>query len=267
MRLSIHTAGALVQSEKDRVVVDSVSDKEFQATSEPPDDTGDLASDPCVESETEADPGPYLRPRSPLVSSQRVWGWRAPLERYTCAKTMSESQALIDALRTFPLLRGLEEIGLARLADMIPLATFEDGACVATQGEVGDCLYVVLSGVVERYSRINDDFKGKLVAKKQPGTYFGELAMLYSTPRTLSAYAKGKCVLAKLSRDLFQKMTTSQTASVMERRLGYLPELKLFETLSHQQISLLVAISETQVFAEAEEIHDFFRHLTIKQQH
>merc|ERR1719183_1515278 len=72
---------------------------------------------------------------------------------------------------------------------------FKEGEHIGTEGEIGDKLYIIERGMCE-----------VLVAEKMRGVigreeFFGELAVMYATPRTATVRAKTDVTCLSLSRD------------------------------------------------------------------
>ena len=79
---------------------------------------------------------------------------------------------------------------------------------IITEGDLGDCLYVIGSGVLS-CSKI---FPGKtdptFIKAYQPGKAFGEIALLYNAPREETITANEDCLLYKLARNTFNLIVT-----------------------------------------------------------
>ena len=69
------------------------------------------------------------------------------------------------------------------------------------QGNDGDCLYVVETGCLECYRE--EDNKEVLVKTVVSGDVFGELALLYNSPRAATVKSVQNCKLWRLDRDTF----------------------------------------------------------------
>lgn len=60
----------------------------------------------------------------------------------------------------------------------------EEGVTLIEQNSLGEIFYVVEEGVFDIYvCKSNKDKPGKKVAKRGPGSSFGELALMYNAPR------------------------------------------------------------------------------------
>jgi CRP-like cAMP-binding protein len=111
---------------------------------------------------------------------------------------------------------------LEQLARSLEPITFAAGEQVITQGEPGDCFYLIEAGRVEI---IHD---GHREATLGPGDGFGEIALLSDRPRTASVDVIDGLVGYRLPRDAFLEAVTGSPHSVlaademMSRRLAEL---------------------------------------------
>jgi CRP-like cAMP-binding protein len=100
-------------------------------------------------------------------------------------------------LEQVPLFRGCDAETLDRLADVTAEFGFADGQVIVQQGQVGNGLYIVVSGGVRILA--GDDE----LARLGPGQILGELSVIDQQPRAASALADGATVcLALASWDL-----------------------------------------------------------------
>ena len=88
-----------------------------------------------------------------------------------------------ELLAAAPLFAGVDEAGLARVADRAIEVEFPAGGVIARQGDVGTGFFVVASGSV----RVVRD--GETIATLGPGEFFGELSVLDGLPRTAQVIA------------------------------------------------------------------------------
>ena len=87
----------------------------------------------------------------------------------------------------------------------------KEGQTVIKEGDPGNCLYVVELGnldctkqfVILITSTQKGEEKPKLLKKYVPGEAFGELALLYNTPRAATITATTECILWSLDRETF----------------------------------------------------------------
>jgi len=78
------------------------------------------------------------------------------------------------------------------------------GSIVFSEGDTGDVMYVVVKGLVQVY---RDGPSGRVVLGKiEPGSFFGEMALLGTTSRTATAMALSDSVLAAYAPDELESL-------------------------------------------------------------
>ncbi len=100
---------------------------------------------------------------------------------------------------------------------------YEPGEMVFEQGDVGDCLYILVKGQVEVL--LEQDGQQKCVAHLKEGEYFGEMALLQHQVRSAGVRCITPVELLVLRRGDFNSLVSSLSdlrssmESVMEKRL------------------------------------------------
>jgi CRP-like cAMP-binding protein len=95
-----------------------------------------------------------------------------------------------------PLRRDLIE-DLARVLGSDAHLSYETGATIVREGQVGVLMYIVLKGKVAIH------VGGNVVETVGPGGLFGEMALVDRTPRLASAVAESNCKLLAINRNAF----------------------------------------------------------------
>lgn len=80
---------------------------------------------------------------------------------------------------------------------------YADGDRIVTQGEVGDCMYVIQQGKVEVF--VESQNCEAVLAILKPGTVFGEMALFTKETRSASVRAKGKTRILTIDKRAFFK--------------------------------------------------------------
>jgi CRP-like cAMP-binding protein len=106
-------------------------------------------------------------------------------------------------LRTSDLFENQPEEILRAVLAQGSLLEFGPGAVVFTQGELGDRLYIVQSGVLEILAAQGDGAEAAPVAYLGAGEVLGELALLTGSPRTATARSPEHAVLFTLEKPVF----------------------------------------------------------------
>ncbi len=121
---------------------------------------------------------------------------------------------------------GLGVVRLRRRHSLFQAAAFGPGQVVFKEGEAGDCMYFVQSGIVEVLRSENG--AERVVARLLPGQYFGEMALLASQPRNATVRTLTETKLVLLGKQNFLTMLRVMPATredilktVQERAMGH----------------------------------------------
>lgn len=104
-----------------------------------------------------------------------------------------------ELLRGIPLFMGLATDELSPLAARCRRRRFPANESLFHEGDVGQTLYLILSGFV-RIERITPDGAIVLLARRGPGEHLGEMALLDDQPRSADAVTDTPCDLLMLDR-------------------------------------------------------------------
>ncbi len=78
--------------------------------------------------------------------------------------------------------------------------SFNSGDPIFKEGDLGDCMFVILEGTVEIHA------SGAVVDRLGPGELFGEMALIDSRPRSAAALAATDCKLAAIGEKRFLRL-------------------------------------------------------------
>ena len=112
----------------------------------------------------------------------------------------SPIRKLRDCLHNVDFLRQLSLQELDKLMEALKRRQCPAGNTVIKQGDPGDAFYMISTGKVEVYD------KGKLVAARGPGEYFGESALVTDSPRSATVKTTVETELYVLYKDAFKKI-------------------------------------------------------------
>ncbi len=107
--------------------------------------------------------------------------------RFALREKVDRSIARTDLLRRMPLFAELDALQIQLIAAQLREETYEPGAIIIRQGEIGETFYVIESGRVQ--VSVAQDGEEKVVAERGPGEYVGEIALLLKVPRTATVRA------------------------------------------------------------------------------
>lgn len=103
-------------------------------------------------------------------------------------------------LAQLSLFEGLSADDLTRIASLARARQFRRAEVIFREGEPGDALYVLLAGSVRISKRIAGVGEEAL-AILEPGSCFGEMALIDSFPRSADAIAHTDCTVGVIRKD------------------------------------------------------------------
>jgi CRP/FNR family transcriptional regulator, cyclic AMP receptor protein len=111
----------------------------------------------------------------------------------------------VEVLRNIPLFANIEPSKLKLLAFTSERLTFQPGAAIMRQGEVGDSAYVIIGGSAD--VTVNTSAGPLKVATLSKNALVGEIAMLCDVPRTATITASTEVVTLRIAKELFFRLT------------------------------------------------------------
>ena len=146
----------------------------------------------------------------------------------------------------------------------ITLVNFKPNETIIKQGEIGDCLYYILHGLVSIQLSIQIDTgiqdKNKIVTVEKnigelkDGDIFGELALLYDIPRTATIISLTETSLIKIDKNSFNKYLKNLFEGQLEDQIEFLQICPIFSKLSKDLIIKLGIRSNIKKFATGQVI-------------
>jgi len=91
----------------------------------------------------------------------------------------------------------------------LELLSFEPGDVIVLEGDPGDSLFVVTTGVVKAFLREPGPAPPRLARTLGEGEFFGEVSILSGRPRTATVTAATHCELLELDRATLDEITVS----------------------------------------------------------
>eukprot|EP00968_Pinguiococcus_pyrenoidosus_P000781 scaffold47_cov258-Pinguiococcus_pyrenoidosus.AAC.108 len=122
------------------------------------------------------------------------------------------------------------------------------GEEVIKQGEAGNDFFVLESGHCEVF--VDDERVGEY----SPGGSFGELALMYDSPRAATIRATEASNLWTLDLRTFRRILATTSSAKMMARCEFLKKARLLAPLSNEQISRIAGAAREEHFSEGEYI-------------
>ena len=171
--------------------------------------------------------------KSRMAISAEVMGEIKRRESYTFKDIpkSEETEALIRPLiQGSVLFQNVDAKDEQILINAMEEVSFEEGDQIIKEGERGDELFVVESGVYECFKLINgEDTKVKVY---ETGQLFGELALMYNAPRAASIICKEPGKVYKLDRMTFNIITKSAACRKRDLYKSAIEKIDVFANIS-----------------------------------
>lgn len=163
-------------------------------------------------------------------------------------KTKSDIKMIESALDTHFILKNLDLDGKSIIIEKMKHYSIGAKEVIFHQGNPADCFFVLASGRLEvlvnevRVNTIN------------PGTGFGELALIDNCARSATVRTLEKSILWGLDRKTFKISVESLNATNYSENLQFLESVPIFQTFTNTQKELLMFAMTTQLWLAGEKI-------------
>ena len=108
---------------------------------------------------------------------------------------------------------------------------------VITQGDDGDCLYIVETGLLKCFKTFNPENSPKFLKNYEPGESFGELALLYNCPRAATIVCSSdECILWSLDRETFNNIVKDAAQKKREKYENFLKNVDILSTIDSYEL-------------------------------
>ena len=194
-------------------------------------------------------PRPTLKGRSSVsAEAYGLWNKKKPYNPKIIQKTGDIKEALKERLNQSFMFKNLEAKDLNIVIDAMEEVKVNANQTVIQQGDDGNVLYFVFSGTL-KCSKVYPDKPGPVfLLEYKPGMSFGELALLYNTPRAASIVSNEPCVLYTLDRECFNSIV--KESAMKKRKLydNFLSKVSVLETLDSYERGKICDCLESRVY-------------------
>jgi len=126
----------------------------------------------------------------------------------------------LQLLHKVPLFSGLSDEALARLGSATSRKSYPKDAMVVEENEMGDSLYMILTGKV-KVTNIGPDGKEVILSVLSTGEFFGEMSLLDQEPRSANVVTMEKTEMMLLRRKEFLNLLETNQ-EILSKLLGVL---------------------------------------------
>ena len=111
---------------------------------------------------------------------------------------------IIQILHKVPLFSGLDTKSLSMMMPLFENEVFPANTKVLREGEFGDSMYIIADGEVS-VTKYNEEGNEIFITKLKTGSYFGEVALIDSQPRSANINAENETSVLRLRKSAFEK--------------------------------------------------------------
>jgi len=223
---------------------DKGKDDDASEEEEEEDDTEDIAPPPA-----------HLLKKGPRASvsaeAYGAWNQQKEYQAPVYAKTDDQKQRIRAILQESFLFASLENEALGIIVDAMQEKVVDKDTRMINQGDDGDFMYVVESGLMNCLKK-SADGEDKVVKECRAGDAFGELALLYNCPRAASVVAAEKAVLWQLDRESFNHIVREAASKRRGRYEDFLKSVPILKTMENYEMQLMCDALQSVTFKQDE---------------
>lgn len=154
-------------------------------------------------------------------------------------KEEEEKRKIKDLIQNIFMFKHLEEKEMDIIISAMETKIFENEDVVIKQGDDGNELYVVSSGLLKCTKKFGDSQEDTFLKNYESGEVFGELALLYNAPRAANIIALEKSVLYSLDRECFNHIVKESAIKNRNKYEDFLSKVEVLQSLDNYERSKL----------------------------
>uniref|UniRef100_A0A3P9IY18 cAMP-dependent protein kinase type II-alpha regulatory subunit n=1 Tax=Oryzias latipes TaxID=8090 RepID=A0A3P9IY18_ORYLA len=167
-------------------------------------------------------------------------------------KTDEQRQRLQDACKDILLFKTLAKEQFSEVLDAMFEVLVKPEEHIIDQGDDGDNFYVIEKGVFDIY--VQKDGLNVCVGKYNNKGSFGELALMYNTPRAATIIAKQDGALWALDRATFHRLIVKNNAKKRRMYEAFIECVPLLKSLELSERMKIVDVLGVRTFSDGERI-------------
>lgn len=162
--------------------------------------------------------------------------------------------ALKDKLNQSFMFRSLDSGDLQIVINAMEEVKFSKGDYVIKQGDDGDVLYFVFTGTLDCSKVFPGKTESTPLLTYNPGMSFGELALLYNTPRAASIVANEDSICYSLDRECFNNIVKDSAIKRRNKYDSFLSKVELLQELEQYERSKICDCLQNESYAAGQNI-------------
>ncbi|XP_067420560.1 cAMP-dependent protein kinase type II-beta regulatory subunit [Emydura macquarii macquarii] len=167
-------------------------------------------------------------------------------------KTDDQRNRLQEACKDILLFKNLDPEQMSQVLDAMFEKLIEGGEHVIDQGDDGDNFYVIDRGTYDIY--VKCDGVGRCVGTYDNRGSFGELALMYNTPRAATIIATSPGAVWGLDRVTFRRIIVKNNAKKRRMYENFIASLPFLKSLELSERLKVVDVIGTKIYKDGEQI-------------
>ncbi|KAM9312508.1 cAMP-dependent protein kinase type II-beta regulatory subunit [Gastrophryne carolinensis] len=167
-------------------------------------------------------------------------------------KTDDQRQRLQESCKDILLFKSLDQEQMSQVLDAMFEKMVQCGDHIIDQGDDGDNFYVIESGTYDIYVKV--DGAGKCVGCYDNRGSFGELALMYNTPRAATIVATSEGAIWCLDRATFRRIIVKNNAKKRRMYENFIESLPFLKSLELSERLKVVDVIDTKSYSDGEQI-------------
>lgn len=127
-----------------------------------------------------------------------------------------------------------------KIINAMSIVEYKPNDYVIKQGDDGNLLYLVAEGELSCYKKFTKEGEDVFLKKYGPGDSFGELSLLYNTPRAASIIADTNSTLYALDSRTFNIIVKMSAIKKRDDYISFLRNVELLSSLNDKEIDKLI---------------------------
>mmetsp|Transcript_18778 Transcript_18778/g.22503 ORF Transcript_18778/g.22503 Transcript_18778/m.22503 type:complete len:328 (-) Transcript_18778:683-1666(-) len=188
-------------------------------------------------------PPKMLKNRRQSVSAECYTPGQVATPIKVIPKSDEAKASIREIMATNILFQGLDKDQVQEVVDVVEEKCFPAAENIITQGEQGDHFYILEAGTAEVYLKIGSD-PPAMVKTYKHGDSFGELALLYNSPRAATVKAVTDCTCWVMDRPTFRRIVADSAFRKRNLYEEFLREVPLLASLEDSERSAIADVLE-----------------------
>jgi signal transduction histidine kinase len=168
----------------------------------------------------------------------------------------------MNTLRQCELFKSLPDAEIQLLRENCVERNYDTGAVIFQEGDQGDGLYIVCSGVIQISALVGQGQDRRVLTRIQPGEFFGEMAVLDNEPRSATATAELPARVYFIAREDLVRLLDSSPHLAVSLMREFSQRMRDFNRHYIQEVLQAERLTLVGRFARSI-VHDFKNPLNI----